>query len=160
MRATDPLWQEIESEVEAILEAAGFELVTFEVFPSRGQGKLRIRMDKPGGVTIEDCVEMSNQIGAYLEVADPFPGPYLLEVSSPGVDRPLVKPRDFQRFQGRRARITFREPNGQQRTLVGTLAGWEEEQVLVAQAEETTRIPFAAIVRAHLKYEWEDEEAS
>src|SRR5947199_854259 len=95
---------------ERVAASSGLEVVEVEL---RGAGKsrmLRIFIDKPGGVTHEDCANLSREMGTILDVEDPVPGgQYLLEVSSPGLDRKLSRPRDFERFQGSRVKLTTKE---------------------------------------------------
>jgi|YNPNPStandDraft_1061719.scaffolds.fasta_scaffold13695_1 ribosome maturation factor RimP len=149
---------ELEAQLAARLEAAGFELVLAEYLPAGSRSLLRLRIDRPGGVTVEDCARMSEYLGAWLEVIDPFPGPYRLEVSSPGVNRPLVRRDDFERFAGQTARITFQEASGQKKTVVGVLQGLQEDQVQILTAEGLYRIAFPAIRKARIQYRWADEE--
>ena len=148
----------LEEQLAARLEAEGFELVMLEYQGTGRRSLLRLRIDRPGGVTIEDCARMSAHIGAWLEVVDPLPGSYQMEVSSPGINRPLVRRRDFERFAGQTARITFRENSGPQQTVVGTLQGIQEERVRVLVGAALQEIPFPAISKAQLQYRWADEE--
>jgi ribosome maturation factor RimP len=157
MRGRDPRWEALERDIAALLEEEGYELVLMEVLGHPGRHILRLRIDKPGGVTLRDCERMSYRIGAFLDVVDPFPAAYRLEVSSPGVDRPLVKPRDFERFAGQRAQIAFVTAGGRKRTVVGTLRGWREAQVVVEVEGTEVLIPYEAIEAAHLKYDWDAE---
>src|SRR4030042_5683453 len=86
--------------LEPAVAALGFELVDTEFSGSGRQAVLRIYIDKPDGVTVDDCALVSRQVSAILDVEDPITGQYMLEVSSPGLDRPMVKRADFQRFGG------------------------------------------------------------
>src|SRR5216117_3545171 len=100
----------IEAIAERVAQPEGIEIVEIEL---KGGGKnrfLRISIDRPEGVTHGDCELISQQVGTILDVEDVVPGAYTLEVSSPGVERKLLKPRDYERFQGKKARITLREP--------------------------------------------------
>jgi len=96
---------------ERVAASAGLEIVEVEL---RGGGKarmLRIFIDKPGGVTHEDCATLSREVGTILDVEDVIPGAsYLLEVSSPGLDRKLIRPADYERFTGSRVKLTTRQP--------------------------------------------------
>jgi len=83
---------------------------------------VRISIDKPEGVSHADCEMISHQVGAILDVEDVVPGHYTLEVSSPGLERKLIKPRDYERFQGKKAKVTLRQPVESQRHWEGTLA--------------------------------------
>ncbi|HET7101775.1 MAG TPA: ribosome maturation factor RimP, partial [Terriglobia bacterium] len=98
---------------------------------------LRVYIDKPGGVTHADCALVSEQMSAILDVEDPFPGSYLLEVSSPGLDRKLVKPREYLYFAGRRARIVLREPLEERKVFEGRLAGFDEGRVRLDLDDKT-----------------------
>src|SRR5438552_18121137 len=85
--------------LESGAQALGFELVDVELMGGRQNQLLRVYIDSPRGVTVDDCAQVSRQLSAILDVEDPFPGSYRLEVSSPGLDRPLVRPEDFERFR-------------------------------------------------------------
>jgi len=111
---------ELRPELEQIAAANGCELVHVEL---KG-GTLRLILDKPegsGGVSLADCEVVSKQASAWLDVADFGKGRYVLEVSSPGLDRELYKPADVERFLGRLARVAFTEPDGKKKTVVGRL---------------------------------------
>jgi ribosome maturation factor RimP len=115
---------------DRVAASQGLELVDVEL---RGGGKarmLRLIIDKPGGVTHEDCAFVSRELGTILDVEDAMPGgSYTLEVSSPGLDRKLVKPADYERFAGRRIRLTTREPVEGNRHFEGRLQGLREGRV-------------------------------
>jgi ribosome maturation factor RimP len=121
--------------VTPILSDLGIELVELE-FKREGQGQLlRLFIDKPGGVTLDDCIAVSREVSATLDVEDPITSPYRLEVSSPGIDRPLKKPSDFARFAGETVKLKSRElldPDGRghrRKTFVGELLGLDGSQV-------------------------------
>jgi ribosome maturation factor RimP len=117
---------------------------------------VRISIDKPAGVTHGDCELVSQQVGTILDVEDVIPGGrYTLEISSPGVERKLLKAEDYRRFQGKKARIALREPRDGRRNWEGTLAGLEDGSVaLETDAGTTMRFPLEAIQKANLKFEW------
>lgn len=121
MAATPSRIAEITPEIEQIAQGAGCELVHAEL---KG-GVLRIFLDKEdGGVALADCERVSRQVSALLDVLDFGAGRYVLEVSSPGLDRQLYQPRDYERFAGRLARVTFEDPEtGRRRTEVARLRG-------------------------------------
>ena len=121
MTATPSRIAELTPEIEQVATAAGCELVHAEI---KG-GVLRIFIDKPeGGVTLADCQNVSKQVSALLDVLDFGTGRYVLEVSSPGLDRQLYKPGDYDRFSGRLARVTFEDPEtGRKKTVVARLQG-------------------------------------
>jgi ribosome maturation factor RimP len=112
-----------------VVTSEGLALVDVELKGGRSNQLLRVYIDKPAGVSHADCALVSEQLSAILDVEDPFPGRYTLEVSSPGLDRALTKPGDFEHFAGRRARLVLREPVEQQRVLEGRLAGLEAGRV-------------------------------
>jgi ribosome maturation factor RimP len=120
------LEEKVREIVERVAASSGLELVEVEF---RGGGKarmLRIYIDKPGGVTHEDCVSVSREVGTILDVEDVVPGgSYLLEVSSPGLDRKLVRPTDYERFSGSRVKLTTREPVNGNRYWEGRLEGFQ-----------------------------------
>src|SRR5207245_7438278 len=104
-------------------DSEGLTVIDVELKGGRANPLLRIYVDKPGGVSHSDCQVVSEQMSALLDVEDPFPGSYTLEVSSPGLDRKLSQPKEFEYFTGRRARLVLREPVDQQKVLEGRLAG-------------------------------------
>ncbi len=139
------------------LERLGFELVKLEM-PVRGRRRIiRLFIDHPDkNVTIDDCVQMTKAIGFVLDGEDVIPGPYNLEVSSPGINRSLTKPAHFKRFSGRTARIEHTVENGMRETLIGAIVGSDDETVTLRVAGEVKRIAFAEILKANLHGErWE-----
>src|SRR5215831_372389 len=114
----------IEEIAQRLAQSEGMEVVEVEVKGGGAHRFVRISIDKPAGVTHADCELISQQVGTILDVEDVMPGGrYTLEVSSPGIERKLVKPRDYERFQGRKIRASLREPIENQRNWEGTLAG-------------------------------------
>ena len=114
---------------ERIAKSEGLKVVDVELKGGRSNALLRVYIDKPGGVSHADCTLVSEQLSAILDVEDPIPGRYTLEVSSPGLDRKLTKPSDFAYFVGRRARLVLKEPVAEQKVLEGRLAGFENGRV-------------------------------
>jgi ribosome maturation factor RimP len=146
--------------ITAIAERAaareGLEVWDVEVLGSGRSRLIRIYIDKPGGVTLDDCELMSQQVGTVLDVEDVVPDQhYHLEVSSPGVERRLFKPEQFARFAGQKARIALREPVGNQRRWEGIIAGVEEDIILFETADGASmRLSLDQIEKANLKFEW------
>lgn len=132
------------------------ELVEVEVKGGGPQRLVRISIDKPSGVTHADCELVSQQVGTILDVEDVVPGGrYTLEVSSPGVERKLVKPADYLRFQGKSARITLREAIDGRRHWEGRLAGIADGLVTLETApHKTIQFPLAQVQKANLKFDW------
>jgi ribosome maturation factor RimP len=111
---------------ERVAASGGLEVVNVE-FKGGGKSRtLRITIDKPTGVTHEDCANLSREVSTILDIEDALPGPYLLEVSSPGLDRPLFRPADFERFQGSRVKVTTREPVNGNRHFQGLLESFHD----------------------------------
>ena len=137
-------------------QSEGLEIVDVEVKGGGGQRLVRIAIDKPQGVTHADCELVSQQVGTILDVEDLVPGGrYTLEVSSPGLERKLLKPQDYQRFQGKKASITLREAVDGQRHWEGTLAEYQDGLVtLDAKPGKTIQFQFDQVLKAHLKFEW------
>jgi len=152
--------QEVASKIEEIAqrvtESEGMELVEVEVKGGGNQRLVRISIDKPTGITHADCELVSQQVGTILDVEDVVPGGrYTLEVSSPGVERKLRKPGDYQRFQGKKAAVTLRDAIEGRRHWEGTLAGFTEGSVALEVAPgQTIRFPFEQVQKANLKFEW------
>jgi ribosome maturation factor RimP len=146
----------IEEIAQRVAESEGLEIVEVEVKGGGVQRLVRIAIDKPAGVTHADCELVSHQVGTILDVEDVVPGGrYTLEVSSPGLERKLFKPQDFQRFQGKKAKISLRDPVEGRRYWEGTLAGFAEGSVALETEPGTTRtFPLEQIQKANLKFEW------
>ena len=128
--------ERVQAIVERVAGSLGLEVVEVEL---RGGGKarmLRIFIDKPTGVTHEDCANLSREVSTILDVEDAMPGgPYVLEVSSPGLDRKLIRPRDFERFQGSRVKLTTRDPVNGNRHFEGRLEHFQSGLLTLDLAE-------------------------
>ena len=145
----------IEEVARRVAESEGLEVVEVEVKGGGNNRLVRIAIDKPEGVTHGDCEVMSHQVGTILDVEDVVPGRYTLEVSSPGIERKLTKPQDYERFQGKKAKITLRDAVEGRRTWEGTLAGYADGSVKVETEPGKTRdFPLQQIQKANLKFEW------
>ena len=144
--------------------AAGYGLEIFDVqFRREGRGMvLRVQLDRPGpaataeeSVSVEDCAQVSRDLSAILDVEDVMPTAYTLEVSSPGLDRPLRGAADYTRFTGRRAKLVMRETVDGQSFFKGTLGGIDAGDVLIdADDGRRHRVPIDVITRAHLEVEF------
>jgi ribosome maturation factor RimP len=152
LREKHPVVLKVESEIERTLASHGYELVHI-TYGGHGRARtLTVYMDKQGGVSAADCHDMAAQISVLLDIVDPIPESYNLVVSSPGVERPLVSERDFSRFAGRSAAITFTNSEGRQ-TREGSLLGVDGNRVLLETEQEVLRISLDAIDKAHLLYD-------
>jgi ribosome maturation factor RimP len=137
--------------VRTAVEPMGYELVGVELF-QRGGGAhtLRVYIDHPRGITLDDCEAVSHQLSGVLDVEDPIPGNYDLEVSSPGLDRPLVFPEHFERFAGRRVKVRLAEKIEGRRNLDGVLVGAGAGVIRLQVAEREWEIPLVTVESARL----------
>ena len=136
--------------LEPGVSAMGFELVDVEVAGSRHSPTLRVYIDSPAGVNVDDCARVSRQLSALLDVEDPLPGQYTLEVSSPGLDRPLVKPEDFKRFVGETIKVKMHEPLQGRKNFSGRLVDVAADHVVVEVDKEHLDLLFEGMERARL----------
>src|SRR5947209_9063650 len=146
----------IEEIAQRVAGSEGLEVVEVEVKGGGNHRFVRISIDKPEGVTHADCELVSHQVGTILDVEDIVPGGRdTLEVSSPGLERKLLKPQDYQRFQGKKARISLRDPVEGRRNWEGTLAGLAGGSVALETEPGKTRLfPLEQVQKANLKFEW------
>jgi ribosome maturation factor RimP len=147
-------------QVTAIVERAGrsdgIEPVEVQWLGSGSHRLLRIYIDKPEGVTHADCERISEYVGTVLDAEDVIPGgSYTLEVSSPGVERKLSRPKDFERFAGRKVKLVVREPIENRKSWEGTLTAFSDGVIVLEPAKGSpVRIPLTQVERANLKFEW------
>jgi ribosome maturation factor RimP len=135
--------------LEPAVAALGFELTDLDAHVG-GRGLLRVYIDRQPSVTLADCELVGEQLGAFLDVEDPLPGSYVLEVSSPGLDRRLRTLAHFQRFGNERVKLELKQPKNGRRRLTGRLRGTEDETVLVEVDGETWRVNLNEIAEARL----------
>jgi ribosome maturation factor RimP len=152
-----------EAAVKAVTEIAsglaqpqGIEIVDVELLGGGKHRVLRVFIDKPQGVTLDDCETISHALSEALDAGDVVPGEaYNLEVSSPGVERKLSKPQHFERFLGQKAKVILRTPVDNQRSWVGTLAGFSDGVVTLEPAPgKSVRFALEQIEKANLKFDW------
>jgi len=134
-----------------VVEALGYELLGIEFQGGAHHGVLRLYIDSPNGITLDDCEQVSHQVSGVLDVEDPVPGRFSLEVSSPGLDRPLFAPEHFERFCGHKAKLRLERPLDGQRNFSGVLNGLRDGHLLL-QLEDGTECEFdlADIEKARL----------
>ncbi|NTU88576.1 MAG: ribosome maturation factor RimP [Actinobacteria bacterium] len=136
--------------LEPIAEENGLELVAIELVGSKKAPTIRVYLDGPDGISFDQVMSANSWIEAYFEKEDPFPGAYILEVSSPGIDRILRKRRDFERFIGETVAITSSGTQGNKK-WTGTLLGMRDDMVVVGIDGHEEEIEFADIVKANVK---------
>jgi len=146
--------------VEEVVEGQGYEFVDMEF---KGGGKssiLRVFIDKPEGISHRDCELVSEQVGTVLDVEDLIPFSYTLEVSSPGLERKLVKENDYTRFDGKLAKIQTRIPLNHQKVFKGRLRGLENGKIrLELTRGDLLEIPLDVVHETRLEFDWAEERA-
>ncbi len=155
----NPVLDEIEPEITQMLETFGYELVLSELKGPAGAQTLTLYIDKPGGVNSDDCAAMVKRIEMVLETLDEQRHNYNIIVSSPGIERPLTKEKDFERFSGQRATLTLQQTQGK-RTLTGILRGLTRSCVVIERDADTVEVPIADLVAAHLAPDWQEIKAT
>lgn len=141
--------------LEPVVRSEGLLLVELSWRREAGGQVLRLYVDRPGGgVTLEECAAVSRQAGDLLDVEDLIGVPYNLEVSSPGLDRRLKDPREFDIFAGRPARLVVSDEQGGSQTLTGVLKGRMGEDVLIEVAGKVRAVPLARVAKARLEIDW------
>lgn len=136
--------------------ALGYEVLDVEMTGGPGQGVLRVYIDGPNGISVDDCAAASGQFSAILDVEDPIPGQYTLEVSSPGLDRPLTRVRHFQAVVGREVRVKTDAAVAGRRRFRGPLQGVDDEGLDVLVDGETYRIPLSVVAKARLVPDYDE----
>ncbi|NWF75730.1 MAG: ribosome maturation factor RimP [Nitrospirae bacterium] len=144
--------QKIKELATQVAEEYGVEIFDIELL---GTGKilLRVIIDKEGGITLDDCERFSKRLGALLDIEDPIPGSYTLEISSPGLDRPLKNIRDFQISLGKLARIITTEKIENQNFFIGYISEINDDYVKLIVHGKEIKIPFEKISKARLEIE-------
>jgi ribosome maturation factor RimP len=134
----------------------GLEVVDVQLLGGGGTRVLRIFIDKPEGVTHADCEHISQDVGTILDVEDVIPGGrYTLEVSSPGVERKLSRPREFERFVGHKVKVVLRQPVDNQKLWVGALQSFAEGIITLEPSPgRSVQFPLELVEKANLKFEW------
>lgn len=140
--------------IEPVVEGLGYECVGIEYNPHPQNGMLRIYIDGPNGILLEDCSKVSHQISGVLDVEDPIEGNYHLEISSPGEDRPFFKLSQFERFAGSTVAINLFQAVEKRRKITGVIKGVEGDIVLIEEGESIYNIPFQAMSKARLVPEY------
>ena len=136
----------------------GLELVHLELAGTKRNQVVRIYIDKPGGVTVEDCSDVSRGVESVMDADDFMPGPYVLEVSSPGLDRELYSLADFQKFVGSKAKARVKEADGKTKSYNGRIVAVDGEDIRFEdRSEGEVSFPFSAVAKANLKFDIQDD---
>lgn len=142
---------ELEQQIETIVVDLGYSLWACEYLPQGKHSMLRIYIDSDSGVGIGDCEAVSKLVSAYLDVEDPIKGNYFLEVSSPGIPRPLMKLTHFKHYIGESAYVKLAKPVENKRKYIGIIqAISDQDEILLESEGSTVVIPFSSIVKANL----------
>ncbi len=149
----DTLEKKLTDMFSPVIESMGFELVAVEVSGDGGRAVMRVFIDSPDGITVDNCADISYQVSGILDVEDPLRGKYTLEVSSPGLDRPLVTLEHFNQFMGERMKIRCLEPVLGRKRFTGRLESIENETLIIAVDNEVYEIPLEIVEKANLALE-------
>ncbi|MCG6864158.1 MAG: ribosome maturation factor RimP [Thiogranum sp.] len=149
---------ELRELIEPAVTALGFELVGVEFIHGKS-GLLRVYIDHPDGISVDDCQAVSHQVSGVLDVEDPIRGEYTLEVSSPGLDRPLFQARDFERFAGNQVDVRLLAPVNGRRKFKGVLGGLRDGQVVLQMDDEELVVALDEIDRARLVPDYKSHRA-
>lgn len=144
----------LERIIESLLTFEGFELVDLEFRKESRGWVLRVFMDKPGGVTLDDCAAISREVGDHIEVEDLIPHSYTLEISSPGLERPLKKEKDFHRSIGKLIQFSTTAPVEGRSFFKGVLLEYQpSDRLILAEGQRTWEIPAGWVTKARLVFE-------
>lgn len=135
----------------------GYELIDIEYVKEHGSWYLRYYIDKEDGVTLDDCQRVSEAISYTLDVIDPMPGSYILEVSSPGVERPLKTKRDFEKAIDSKVQIKTFEPINDKKVFIGYIKDVSDTSIMLLENGKNITIPLDKISLAKVKFEWSGE---
>ncbi|SFV65848.1 FIG000325: clustered with transcription termination protein NusA [hydrothermal vent metagenome] len=150
-----PLIEKIESLISPSIETLGFELVGVEFIRNGKYSVLRVYIDSENGINVNDCSEVSHQISSILDVEDPISNEYTLEVSSPGIERPLFKLRDYQKFLGHTVNIRLKHTVDKKRKILGEITKISEKdnQIYITNLTDNIIVKLTNIDKAHLVYD-------
>ena len=156
LEITSPVIKEVSALIEPILDEIEIELVDIEYLFEQGRWVLRIYVDKSGGITLGHCARVSREIDDLIEVKDIFHQGYVLEVSSPGLNRRLQKEKDFKRAVGKKMKIRMAIPFEGQRTFRGSLQSFEDGILHLSIKDDLILLPYGDIEKANLVYDFEN----
>jgi ribosome maturation factor RimP len=148
--------REVSLLIEPILDEMEIELVDVEYLSEGGRWILRIYVDRDGGITLDDCVRVSREIEDLIDVRDLFRQPYVLEVSSPGLNRPLKKEKDFVNAVGKDVNIRMAVPLDGRRNFKGKLQSFEDGLLCVTASDDRFLLPYRGVEKANLVYDFGD----
>ncbi len=139
-----------------VIEDIGFELIDVEYLSMNGRWVLRLYLDREGGITIDDCVSVSRELGDLLDIKDIINHEYVLEVSSPGLNRPLKRDRDFVKFIGKKIKCKMMRPLDGRKNFSGCLKDFKENTVFLETESGLFELPLCDIEKTNLVYEFDN----
>lgn len=148
---TSKILAQVEALCNPVLESMGYELAERELIVEHGKWVLRLYIDREGGVGLKDCEVVSRAVEGALDVENLIGPPYFLEVSSPGIDRPLRRPRDFDRFAGETVELRMTQPLLGRTHFIGLLKGIRDEKILIMEGDQELQIPLELLKKARLR---------
>jgi len=154
MTKTKEIIDRVQTLIDPILSSEGMELVEIEYRREARGWTLRLYIDKEGGVTLDDCTRISQEVGRILDVEDFILDPYTLEVSSPGLTRPLKKEKDFIKYRSRQVKVKTFEPVENRRYFKGRLVGISDGLIEIELKEGVFQIPLSNVAKANLEIEF------
>jgi ribosome maturation factor RimP len=155
-RPVDWVTTDVNRLIEPVLEGMGFELVDTEYLSEHGKWVLRIYADGEGGITVDDCAKISKEISILIEAKDIFQHEYVLEVSSPGLNRPLKRNRDFERAVGKKIKVRMINPVKDQKNFTGVLKTYKNGILYIEMTNKLIPLPWQDVKKANLVYEFEN----
>ena len=151
-----PVIKEVTALIEPILDDMEIELVDIEFLSEQGRWVLRIYVDQSGGITLDACARVSREIDDLIEVKDIFHQGYVLEVSSPGLNRPLKKEKDFEKAVGKKIKIRMVTPLKGQRNFRGSLRSFQDGILCLSVKDDLILLPYGDVEKANLVYDFEN----
>lgn len=142
----------LEALFEPIVQGFGFDLWGVQLRSSDNHAHVKIFIDHEDGITVDNCSDVSHQISGIMDVEDPISVAYTLEVSSPGLDRPLIRRKHFEKYVGKEIKVRLGWPVQERRNFLGTLTKLDEENITMMVEGELIEFPFNAVKRANLIY--------
>jgi len=155
-KPTESVKREVSRLIEPILADMGFELVHVEYLSEHGRWVLRIYVDEEGGITLEDCARVSREIGNVIDVKEIVPHEYVLEVSSPGLNRPLVREKDFNQAVGKKVKLQMINAVDERRNFTGYLKAFKDGTLHIQLSDKLVLLPRRDVKKANLVYEFEN----
>lgn len=147
----------LEALIEPAVNSVGCELWGIDYRPFGNSALLRVFIDKEDGISLDDCTNVSYQVSGVLDVEEPITVAYTLEVSSPGVERPLLRPSHYQKYAGQEIKVRCKWPVSERRKFMGTIVSSTETEVVLQEGEEAVTIPLDAISKAKLVVSFDDK---